>query len=169
MRTGGGIWVHAVSVGEVQVAAMLIAALREREPELEITLTCATPTGGARARALLPGLDVRYAPYDLPGSVRRCLERLRPRLLIVIEAELWPNLLYQVTHAGVPVLMASARISARSAAIYRRLPGLMRRSLGANVWVGAQTPPDLERFAALGVAPDRLILAGNIKFDRVLP
>ena len=168
-RAGGGVWVHAVSVGEVQVAAILIAALREREHGLEITLTCATPTGRARARALLPGLEVRYAPYDLPGCVRRCLARLRPRLLIMIESELWPNLLDQVSRAGVPALIASARISARSARIYQRLPGLMRAALAANVWVGAQTAADLERFAAIGVAPQRLTLAGNIKFDRTLP
>ena len=70
-RAGGGVWVHAVSVGEVQVAAILIQALREREHTLEVTLTCATPTGRARARALLPGVEVRYAPYDLPGCIRR--------------------------------------------------------------------------------------------------
>jgi len=169
MREGGGVWVHAVSVGEVQVAAILIAALRERAPDLEITLTCATPTGRTRARTLLPGVEVRFAPYDLPGCIRRCLARLQPRLLIVIETELWPNLLHEVSRAGVPILLASARISARSAAIYRRLPGLMRAALAANVWVGAQTAVDLERFAALGVAPERLLLAGNIKFDRTLP
>ncbi len=169
MRAGGGVWVHAVSVGEVQVAAILISALRERDHALEITLTCATPTGRERARALLPGVEVRYAPYDLPGAVRRCLRRLRPRLLVVVEAELWPNLLHEVTHAGVPVLLASARVSARSAAIYRRLPGLLRATLQGNVWVGAQTPADVERFTALGVASDRVSLAGNIKFDRTLP
>jgi 3-deoxy-D-manno-octulosonic-acid transferase len=168
-RTGGGVWVHAASVGEVQVAAILITALRERDHSLEITLTCVTPTGRARARTLLPGLEVRYAPYDLPGCVRRCLKRLRPRLLITIETELWPNLLEQARRAGVPVLIASARLSARSARIYRRLPGLMRPALAANVWVGAQTAADLERFAMIGVAPQRLVLVGNVKFDRLLP
>jgi 3-deoxy-D-manno-octulosonic-acid transferase len=168
-RVGGGIWVHAVSVGEVQVAAILIAGLRERAHGLEITLTCATPTGRARARALLPGLEVRYAPYDLPGCIRRCLARLRPRLLIMIETELWPNLLDQLSRAGVPIVIASARISARSARIYQRLPGLMRAALTTNVWVAAQTAADFERFAAIGVAPQRLMLAGNIKFDRTLP
>jgi 3-deoxy-D-manno-octulosonic-acid transferase len=168
-RPGGGVWVHAASVGEVQVAAILIAALRERDHTLEITLTCVTPTGRARARTLLPGLEVRYAPYDLPGCVRRCLKRLRPRLLITIETELWPNLLEQARRAGVPVLIASARLSARSARIYRRLPGLMRPALAANVWVGAQTAADLERFAMIGVAPQRLVLVGNVKFDRLLP
>ncbi|HEY5020219.1 MAG TPA: lipid IV(A) 3-deoxy-D-manno-octulosonic acid transferase [Steroidobacteraceae bacterium] len=169
MRAGGGIWVHAVSVGEVQAAVILITALRERHHGLEITLTCATPTGRARARALLPGLEVRYAPYDLPGCVRAALARLRPRLLIVIETELWPNLLDQVRRAGVPVLIASARISASSARIFQRLPGLMRAALAADVWVGAQTAADVERFAAIGVAPQRLMVVGNIKFDRTLP
>jgi len=131
-RAGGGVWVHAVSVGEVQVAAILIAALREREHNLEITLTCATPTGRARARAALPGVEVRYAPYDLPGCVRRTLARLRPRLLIIIETELWPNLLHEAARAGVPVLFASARISARSARFYQRLPGLLHDALAAN-------------------------------------
>ena len=127
-RAGGGIWVHAVSVGEVQAAAVLIEALRARLPGVEMTLSCATPTARTRARSLLPGLDVRYAPYDLPGSIRRCLAGLRPRMLIVLEAELWPNLLHEMLRAGVPVLMASARVSARSARFYQRLPGLLRAS-----------------------------------------
>ncbi|MGA2562555.1 MAG: lipid IV(A) 3-deoxy-D-manno-octulosonic acid transferase [Steroidobacteraceae bacterium] len=168
-RAGGGVWVHAVSVGEVQTAAILIAALRERESALEITLTAATPSGCARGRTLLPGLDVRYAPYDLPGSVRRCLARLRPRLLIIMETELWPNLLDQAHRAGVPTLIASARISARTARLYQRLPGLMRAALAANVWVGAQSEADAAHFRAIGVAPQRLALVGNIKFDRILP
>jgi 3-deoxy-D-manno-octulosonic-acid transferase len=168
-RMGGGVWVHAVSVGEVQVAAILIQALREREHTLEVTLTCATPTGRVRARALLPGVEVRYAPYDLPGCIRRCLARLRPRLLILIETELWPNLLHEAASAGIPILIASARISARSSRLYRRFPSLMHDALEQNVWVGAQTAADLERFAAMGVMPQRLTLVGNIKFDRILP
>ena len=168
-RAGDGVWVHAVSVGEVQVAAILIGALRERDHALEVTLTCATPTGRARARTLLPGVDVRYAPYDLPGCLRRCLARLRPRLLIIVEAELWPNLLHEAGRAGLPVVIASARVSARSAGFYRRLPGLLRPALAGNVWVGAQTAADVERFASLGVNPRRLTLVGNVKFDRTLP
>jgi 3-deoxy-D-manno-octulosonic-acid transferase len=167
-RSGHGIWVHAVSVGEVQAAAVLIGALRERRPQTEITLTCATPTARARGRALLPGVDVRYAPYDLPGSVRRCLRALRPRLLIVLETELWPNLLHEAQEAGLPILIASARVSARSAGIYRRLPGLLRATLAGGVWVAAQTEADALRFATLGVPAARLTVAGNIKFDRLL-
>jgi 3-deoxy-D-manno-octulosonic-acid transferase len=166
---GAGVWVHAVSVGEVQAAAILIAALRERDHGLEITLTCGTPTGRARARALLPGLAVRYAPYDVPAFVRAALARLRPRLLIVIETELWPNLFEQARRAGVPTLIASARISARSARMFERWPALMRAALATNVWVGAQTAADADRFAAMGVPSSRLALVGNIKFDRTLP
>jgi len=167
-RAGGGIWVHAASVGEVQAAAVLIEALRTSFPALEITLSCATPTGRARGRALLPGLDVRYGPYDLPGSVRRCLDGLRPRMLIVLETELWPNLLHAVQAAGVPTLIASARVSERSARFYQRLPGLLHASLAAGVWVGAQTEADGKRFTALGVPAQRVTVVGNIKFDRTL-
>ena len=166
---GGGIWVHAVSVGEVQAAAVLIEALARRLPGVEITLSCATPTARTRARAQLPGVAVSYAPYDLPGSVRRCLARLRPRLLIVLETELWPNLLHQAQRTGVPVLIASARVSERSAGRYRRVPGLLRAALAAGVWVGAQTEADARRFAVLGVPPERVSVVGNIKFDRALP
>jgi 3-deoxy-D-manno-octulosonic-acid transferase len=166
---GGGIWVHAVSVGEVQAAAVLIESLVMRLAGTQITLSCATPTARARARALLPGVDVRYAPYDLPGCVRRCLARLAPRMLIVLETELWPNLLHEAQRAGVPVLIASARVSARTARIYQRLPGLLHASLAADVWVGAQTQADAQRFAALGVQPARLSVSGNIKFDRTPP
>jgi 3-deoxy-D-manno-octulosonic-acid transferase len=166
---GDGIWVHAVSVGEVQAAAVLIDALAVRLPGVAIALSCATPTARLRARALLPDVVVSYAPYDLPGSVRRCLARLRPRLLIVLETELWPNLLHQAQGAGVPVLFASARVSERSAARYRRAPGLLRAALASGAWVGAQSEADARRFASLGVPAARISVVGNIKFDRALP
>jgi 3-deoxy-D-manno-octulosonic-acid transferase len=166
---GGGVWVHAVSVGEVQAALILIEALRLREPALEIALTCATPTARARASALLPHVVVGYAPYDLPGSVRRFLRRARPQLLIVLETELWPNILFEAWRAGVPTVMASARVSERSTRIYQKFPGLLRDTLGANVWVGAQSSADAQRFAMLGVPAERLGVAGNIKFDRTVP
>ncbi len=90
-------------------------------------------------------------------------------MLIVLETELWPNLLHEAQRAGVPILIASARVSARSARIYQRLPGLLRAALAGGVWVGAQTDADAQRFAALGVPAARLAVVGNIKFDRSVP
>ncbi len=164
-----GIWIHAASVGEVQAAAILIGALRARWPASALALSCVTATGRTRARALLPDVEARYAPYDVPDSVRRALARLRPRLLIVIETELWPNLLHEATRAGVPVLLASARVSAGSARRYARFPGLLRASLQRGVWVAAQSAADAERFCRLGAMPERVSVAGNVKFDRTLP
>jgi 3-deoxy-D-manno-octulosonic-acid transferase len=169
VRAGGAVWVHAVSVGEVQAAVILIEALRERDSALEIMLTCATPTGRARAAMQLPRVAVSFAPYDLPGSVRRFLRRSRPRMLIVLETELWPNLLREVWRARVPTVIASARVSERSARRDQKFPALLHDTLAANVWVGAQSSADAQRFARLGVPQARLQVLGNIKFDRTLP
>ncbi len=109
---------------------------------------------------------MRYAPYDLPAGVRRTLQRLQPRLLIVMETELWPNLLHQAAQADVAILLASARISARSTAWYRRLSGLMQPALRHGVSVAAQSAADAERFLQLGVPRERVRVGGNLKFDR---
>lgn len=166
---GAWLWVHAASVGEVQLAAVLIDALRARSPHARVVLSCHTATGRARARELLPGLPVRYAPYDLPGAVRRCMARLHPRALVLVESELWPNLLAEALRERVPVLVASARLSARSLRAYERLHGLMHPAIDRTVWVGAQSAEDAQRFAALGVPGGRLSITGNLKFDRPVP
>jgi 3-deoxy-D-manno-octulosonic-acid transferase len=165
----GGVWVHAVSVGEVQAAAVLIGALRERAIQ-PLTLTCVTPSGRARAnQALAADVLVRYAPYDLPGAVQRTLRRVKPVLLVILETELWPNLLQACALARVPVLIASARVSARSARRYGRFPGLLHPALASGVWVAAQSEADAARFVALGVPAGRVVVAGNVKFDREIP
>ncbi len=163
------VWVHAVSVGEVQAALILIDALRAELPAPAVVLTCATPTGRARARQQLTGVPVTYAPYDLPRTVNRFLRRVRPRLLIVIETELWPNMLYRAWRTGVPALVASARVSERTAGFYRRLPGLLAPALAANTWIAAQSESDAGRFLSLGVPQERIQVAGNVKFDRSVP
>ncbi|HEX4377455.1 MAG TPA: lipid IV(A) 3-deoxy-D-manno-octulosonic acid transferase [Steroidobacteraceae bacterium] len=160
------VWVHAVSVGEVQAALILIDALRVESPSTSAVLTCATPTGRARARQQLADTPVTYAPYDLPQALNRFLRRVRPRLLIVIETELWPNMLNRALRAGVPVLIASARVSQRTADFYRRFPGLLRPALQTNTWIAAQSESDADRFFRLGVPRERIQVAGNIKFDR---
>jgi 3-deoxy-D-manno-octulosonic-acid transferase len=163
------LWVHAASVGEVQLAAVLIGALHVQSPQRPVALTCQTATGRARARELLPHLPLRYAPYDLPAAVRRRFAQLRPSALVLMETELWPNLLAEAARQQVPVLVASARLSARSLRGYRVLRGLLRPAIERNVWVAAQSAADAERFAALGVPTERLSVAGNLKFDRPAP
>src|SRR5579864_6610296 len=161
-----GIWLHAVSVGEVQACAPLVAALSRRHPQLPLTVTTFTPTGAARARALLGDLaTVRYVPYDLPGAVRRFLRRVEPRLAVIFETELWPNLYRECGRRRVPLVLASARLSERSLGRYRLLGGLLRETLAQTTAVAAQGPGDAERFRALGADPASTRVTGNLKFD----
>ena len=167
---GFPIWVHAVSVGEVQAAAALVVALRDRYPEIPVLVTTFTPTGAARARTLFRGTaEVRYLPFDLPGSVRRFLDRTRPRLAVIMETELWPNLYRQCRLRRIPLVIASARLSRRSTDRYRRLGALFTETVAGGVVVAAQGEGDAERFRALGAAAERTHVTGNIKFDFTLP
>ncbi|HEX4266989.1 MAG TPA: lipid IV(A) 3-deoxy-D-manno-octulosonic acid transferase [Steroidobacteraceae bacterium] len=164
------IWVHAVSVGEVQAAAALVIALRNRYPEVPVLVTTFTPTGAARARALFRGAaEVRFLPFDLPGSVRRFLDRARPRLAVIMETELWPNLYRQCRLRRIPLVIASARLSRRSTDRYRRLGALFKETVSGGVVVAAQGEGDAERFRALGAAAERTHVTGNLKFDLTLP
>lgn len=170
----GAIWVHAVSVGEVQAAAPLVQAITERHRGLSCVLTTATPTGAARARALFGAhVQVRYAPYDLPGAVRRFFARVRPRIAIILETEIWPNLYRECGRRRVPLVLASARLSPRSVGRYQRLDrllgGLFRETLSHAAIVGAQSAEDAARFRSIGAIPERTHVTGNIKFDFALP
>jgi 3-deoxy-D-manno-octulosonic-acid transferase len=160
------IWLHAVSLGEMSAAAPLVRALLSGNPDIPLYLTAATPTGRARAEALFgDAVGLSFLPYDTPGAVARFLDRIRPRLAIIVETELWPNVFAQCERRGVPVVIASARLSAKSVAGYRRWGGLFRGIFSANVSTAAQTDLDVERFVAIGAAPERTHLTGNIKFD----
>ncbi|HTV97167.1 MAG TPA: lipid IV(A) 3-deoxy-D-manno-octulosonic acid transferase [Steroidobacteraceae bacterium] len=164
-----GIWLHAVSLGEVSAAAALLRGLRARHPHIPLVLSTATPTGRAQALALFGSqIEMRFLPYDTPGSMRRFLERIRPRLAIIMETELWPNLLHECRRRGVPVLFASARLTARSVSRYRRLPTLFAPALAHNASIAAQTPEDAERFIAIGAQRARTRVTGNVKFDMQL-
>lgn len=160
------IWLHAVSVGEVQAAAPLVNALLARFPDIPLVLTTVTPTGRARAQALFKErVDVRYVPIDLPGSVRRFFQRVRPRLAIILETEIWPNLYHRCGRLGIPLMLASARISPRSVSRYRRLVGLFREALSHGIFIAAQSAEDAERFRSIGASAERTHVIGNIKFD----
>jgi 3-deoxy-D-manno-octulosonic-acid transferase len=159
------LWLHAVSVGEVSAAAALVRALHTSHPDIPFVLTTATPTGRAQAAALFgTDVEVRFLPYDTVGSVRRFLARIRPRAAIIMETELWPNLLHECGRRGVPVLFASARLAARSVPRYRRFGTLFSEGL-RNAWVAAQSTVDADRFIALGADPARTRVVGNLKFD----
>ena len=161
------IWVHAVSVGETRAAQPLIAALREAWPDHRILLTGMTPTGRETAQAVY-GNDVTcaYLPYDQTVAVDRFFRHFSPVLGVLMETEIWPNLLAAAQRRQVPVVLANARLSIRSARGYGRLPALAHPAFAALSAVAAQTPADAERIEALG-AP-RVSVCGNIKFD-VLP
>jgi 3-deoxy-D-manno-octulosonic-acid transferase len=161
------VWLHAASVGEVQAAAVLVAALRERDALLPMLVTTTTAAGLARARSLFAaaGIAVRYAPLDLPGSVRRFLRRARPRLAIILETEIWPNLYRACAAAHVPLVLASARVSATSARRYRWLGAAWRETLATVSQVAAQSAADAQRFADLGVPVERIAVTGNLKAD----
>jgi 3-deoxy-D-manno-octulosonic-acid transferase len=160
------IWVHAVSLGEVTAAAPLVRELQRRHAGTPLVLTCATPTGRERARALFAsGVAVRYLPYDLPGAMRRFLRQVRPQRLIILETELWPNLFHECARADVPILLASARLSDKSVSRYRRCGSLFRELFAGKVVVGAQSAADAARFAAIGADSHRIHIVGNVKFD----
>ncbi|HEU4778420.1 MAG TPA: lipid IV(A) 3-deoxy-D-manno-octulosonic acid transferase [Steroidobacteraceae bacterium] len=160
------IWMHAVSVGEVQAGVPLVEALLTRFPAIPLVLTTVTPTGRARAESLFGSrVDVRYVPIDLPGSVRRFFQRVQPQLAIILETEIWPNLYHRCGRLGVPLVLASARISPRSVASYRRLVGLFRETLSHGIFIAAQSAEDAGRFVSIGANPARTHVVGNIKFD----
>ncbi|HEY4369889.1 MAG TPA: lipid IV(A) 3-deoxy-D-manno-octulosonic acid transferase [Steroidobacteraceae bacterium] len=164
------IWVHAVSVGEVQAAAALIRRLRQRYPQKTLVVTTATPTGAQRVRALFGDSVAHcYLPYDLPGAVRRFLDRVRPAVAIIVETEVWPNLFRECGRRNLPIVLASARLSEKSVRRFRWVGGLFRAALARDIVIGAQTALDAERFLAVGSDAARTLVTGNIKFDLEIP
>jgi 3-deoxy-D-manno-octulosonic-acid transferase len=164
------IWVHAVSVGEVQAAAPLLHVLLKRYPELPVLVTTTTPTGSTQLRSLFESrVSHVYMPYDLPGAVARFLDRARPRLALVMETEIWPNLYHACARRGVPVLLVNARLSARSADGYRRAGALTAATLSCLRGIAAQSRADADRLIGLGAAPERVHVTGSIKFDMKVP
>lgn len=162
----GGIWIHAVSVGEVVAAIPLIKALLQQYPQLPITVTTTTPTGSARVRQSF-GEQVFhvYLPYDLPILINNFLRKIRPSKVIIMETELWPNVLYVCHQQQIPVVIANARLSDKSFRNYAKIRWLLRPILAYITFIAAQTQQDLTRFLALGVDQNKLHVTGNLKFD----
>lgn len=170
LRLDEPVWVHAVSVGEVGAAAPLIRALRERYPYAPVLVTTTTPTGyDTVTRQFGETVQHVYFPYDLPWIVRRFLRRFKPRMLLLMETELWPNVIHEAQRAALPVVLVNGRMSERSARRYRWLKGFTARMLGALTRVAAQTAADAERLRGLGAPADRISITGSLKFDVHLP
>ena len=164
------LWVHAVSVGEVGAAAGLVNALLEDHPDRRLVVTSITPTGSDRIRALWGDrVEHVYLPYDLPGAVSRFLDRFRPAQALIMETELWPNLLFGCRDRGIPVSILNARLSARSLRGYQVLAPLVSRALRTVTHVCAQSAADARRFIVLGARPEAVQTTGNLKYDVSVP
>jgi 3-deoxy-D-manno-octulosonic-acid transferase len=159
------IWLHAVSVGEVLAVSRLVGELDRTFPDFEVLISTTTRTGQDLARDRIGAERVFYCPLDLPWAVRAYLKALQPRLLVLAETEFWPNLLSGCFRRGIPVVVVNARVSDRSWPRYLRLKVLWRRFLSRIACVLAQSETDAERLKAIGCAPERVVVAGNLKFD----
>ena len=160
----GLLWIHAVSLGETRAAAALVAALRRARPGLRLLLTHGTATGREAGAGLLREGDLQaWLPYDTPGAVRRFLGLHRPAVGVLLETEVWPNLLHEARRQGVPMLLANARLSERSLARGRRFDRLMRPAVASLSAVLAQTGDDARRLRAAGAG--EVVVCGNLKYD----
>jgi len=158
------LWVHAVSMGEVQAAISMIQALQIKFPQQPILITTMTPTGSQRVKEVFGNKVWHvYLPYDLPGSITRFLVRTKPSLLILMETELWPNLLHACK--DIPIVLANARLSANSAKGYKHIAKLTKQMLNNITIIAAQTRTDANRFIQLGVDSNKIRITGSIKFD----
>lgn len=161
-----GIMLHSVSVGETLAAIPLVRALRHRYPTIPITVTTMTPTGSERVQSAF-GKNVHhvYLPYDLPCAMHRFLDTVRPKLVIVMETELWPNMITALHNRKIPLVIANARLSERSAKGYKKLGNFTRRLMSRITLIAAQNEEDAGRFLELGLKRSQLTVTGSLKFD----
>ncbi|KXS54661.1 MAG: 3-deoxy-D-manno-octulosonic-acid transferase [Marinobacter sp. T13-3] len=163
---GTVIWVHAVSVGETIAAGPMVNRLLQSNPNTTILMTATTDTGLAQAKKMFgERVAYAYAPYDTPGAIRRFLRRVNPRILVILETEIWPNMIDQCHRFEVPVFLINARLSERSAQGYERVRGLAAPIMKKITWIAAQAEKDAQRFRRIGVAPESVEVTGSVKFD----
>ena len=160
------VWFHTVSAGETIAAVPLIERVLHTHPQVKVLVTTMTPTGSGEVRSRLGDRVAHcYAPYDFPWAVRRFVRRVRPHMLVLMETELWPNIVRATAQAGAQVLLVNARLSAGSARGYGRLGSLTRAMLGRISTIACQTATHAQRFRALGAADERVVVCGSVKFD----
>ncbi len=164
------IWIHAVSLGEVNAAIPLIEALMRRYSDSQFVITTVTPTGSDRVLRLFGDRVFHvYLPYDLTTAVKRFLDRVRPRLAVIMETEIWPNLFMTCAERGISIVIANARLSEKSLRGYWPIQPLARRAIRCASFVAAQSASDYERLSRLGADASRLAIVGNLKFDLAVP
>ncbi len=160
------IWIHAVSVGEVLASRILVEPLKKRFPRHRIFLSTSTVAGNAVARQRVHGIDgLFYAPFDFPSPVRKALDTLKPDLLVIVETELWPNLIHEARLRGTRIALVNGRISPRSYPRYRRIRRLLRGTLSEVDAFFMQAEPHAERIREMGAPANRVTVTGNLKFD----
>ncbi|HJM42121.1 MAG: 3-deoxy-D-manno-octulosonic acid transferase [Nitrospinota bacterium] len=160
------VWLHAVSVGEVHAAAPFVQALKRKLPGWRFVLSTVTETGREAGVRRIPEADARiYFPLDLPGPVAAAVRRVKPRLVVILETEIWPNFLWRLFAEGIPTVIVNGRVSPRSFRRYLRVRPLMARALAKVTGFGAQSEADARRVTRLGAPPERVRVMGNLKFD----
>ena len=169
-EASGILWIHAASVGEVIAAAPMVRALREQAPDRQILVTTMTPTGAERVRAAFGDQVMHaYIPLDLPWMVNAFIRRVKPSGLVIMETEVWPNLVNACARRGIPVILANARLSEKSASGYARVAPLTLPAFRSLDWIAAQSDADAQRFRAMGVRSQQLSVTGSIKYDLRIP
>jgi 3-deoxy-D-manno-octulosonic-acid transferase len=161
------IWLHTVSLGEAIAATPLIREIKKRYPHIDIVVTTTTATGSQRILQAFHKHEVHhfYVPYDIPIVIKKFLNHINPSLVIIMETELWPNILYHCTKRHIPILLANARLSTNSFLGYKKLSRFMRQMLNHITLIAAQSEMDAKRYIALGADPSHVEIFGNIKFD----
>lgn len=160
------IWVHAVSLGEAVAVTPLIEKLLKTYPHLPVIATTMTPTGSQQLEKKFGSrIHHFYVPYDYSGAVKRFLNHFNPKLVIIMETELWPNILYYSAKRKIPILLANARLTEKSVRGYKKLGSLTKQMLSQINLIAAQSQVDVDRFLAIGANPKKVELFGNIKFD----
>ena len=166
----GSIWIHAVSVGEVQATIPLVNELKHLYPDKDIIITTVTPTGSLQVKNIFKGtVKTSYIPFETNFAIKNFFNSINPSVALIMETELWPNLYRECGTRGIPLILVSARISAKSLVNYKRFLPLFRDTLSHGILIAAQSQIDADRFLALGASEDRTWIMGNIKFDFNLP
>lgn len=160
------IWIHAVSVGETIAAIPLIKAIQREYPKIPVVVTNMTPTGAARVKAVFGDTVLQaFVPYDIPAFLNRFIEAVKPMLLVIMETELWPNLFVACLKKNVPIMVANARLSQKSARGYACIASLNGEIFKAIYRLAAQSEDDAKRFTDLGLPREKIVITGNLKFD----